>query len=140
MCLVLLVLDHLPNLSSCMVLVLSCSNTLVLPSAFLFTTVSWCCICQSKNNLLHTKKFIALPITTRSVSVELLVLIFCFRDIDIRALLPMIMAAPVWLRMSSCTAKVASTLHVKIPVSSRPISNDRWILLYKYLITLDIFL
>ena len=53
---------------------------------------------------------------TSSASVELLVFIFCFLEIDITAPSPIVILPPVWLLKSGWTAKAASTNHVIILV------------------------
>ena len=81
-CLFLLLLDFHPFLSSWFALVLSCSivtsDSRGFNGGFIFTD----CTCNLKKCSIHMTKVIVSSTSTSSASVECLVLIFCFADID----------------------------------------------------------
>ena len=73
--------------------------------------------CISRKCRTHDTMYCASFTATTSPSVELRVLIFCFEDMDIGQLFPIVIVAPVWLLMLGCTAKDASIHQLIILVS-----------------------
>ena len=63
---------------------------------------------------------IVLSTPTSLALVDLLVLIFCFADIDNTLPCPKVGQALVWLLQSGCTANDASMFQVKVPLSFAP--------------------
>ena len=126
MCLVLLLLDFNPFLSSWIALVLSCSMITSDPRGFKGEFISTDRTCDSKKCSIHMTKVMASSTPTSSASVELLVLIFCFVDIDSILPCPKVRQAPVWLLQSGWTANDTSIFQVSLPLSLAPASAFVW--------------
>ena len=82
--------------------------------------------CDSKKCFIHMTNIIASSTPTISASVEILVLIFYFADIDNTLPCPKVRQAPVWLLQSGYTANDASMFQVNVPLLSAPNTNGRW--------------
>lgn len=111
MCLVFFPLECLLFFSSNM--------ALMLPWYMIFLVTSY--PCSIKNILTHRIGGITLFTAMSLASVELRLLIFCFDETLIGHPRPMLIHAPVWLFISLCTAKDASTHHLITP-SGRPLT------------------
>ena len=107
-CLVLLLLDFHPFLSSRIALILSCLIVTLDPKGFNgeFTIID--VTCDSKKCFIHMTNVIVSSTPTSSALVELLVVIFCFVDMDKTLQCPKVRQAPVWLLQSGCTANDVS--------------------------------
>ena len=81
--------------SSWITLILSCSMVTSDPRGFKGKFISTNHNCDSKKCFIHTTKVMGLPTPTSQLSVEHLVLIFCFVDIDSILPCPKIRQAPV---------------------------------------------
>ena len=129
--LVLLLLDFHPFLSHWITFVLSCSIVTSDPKGVSgeFTLIDL--TCDSKKCFIQMTNVIALSTPTSSASVELLVLIFYFLDIDNTLQCPKVRQAPVWLLQSGCTANDASIFQVGVPLLLAPITNGRWIVSFR---------
>ena len=123
MCLVLLLLDFPPFLSSWIALVLSCSIVTLDPNGFNGEFMIIDLSCDSKKYFAHMTNVIASSTPTSSASVELLVLIFWFVDTDNTLPCPNVRHAPVWLLQSGCTANDASMFQVRVQLLSVPITK-----------------
>ena len=81
--------------------------------------------CVSINNFTRMIKFIASFISIISATVEVVEFTFLLLDRENTAPFLNVSIAPVWLRMSLCTANEASILHNKVLDSSHPITSGR---------------
>ena len=115
MCLVLLLLDFRLFLSSWIALILSCSIVTSDLKGFNeeFTLIDL--TCDSKKCFIHMTYVTVSSTPTRSTSVELLVLIFCFDDKDNTLPCLNVRHAPVWLSQSGCNTNNASMFQVRVP-------------------------
>ena len=82
--------------------------------------------CDSKKSFIRMTNVIASSTPMSSASVELLVLIFYFADMDNTLPCPKVRHAPVWLLQSGCTANDASIFQVEVPLLFAPITNGSW--------------
>ena len=90
--------------------VLSCSIDTLDPSGFNGEFASTDLTCDLKNFSVHITNVIALLIPINLVTVELLVLIYCFADIDNTLQCPTVRRAPVWLLHSRYTTNNKSNV------------------------------
>ena len=91
--------------------------------------------CHARNLFVHRTFAILSSTAITSDSVELRELTFCLLEPLVRAPLPMVKTAPVWLFMSACTANAASMYQVKVLVSLASKVKTSSIVPFKKLIT-----
>ena len=122
MCIVRLLLEARPFISSSIALLLSWYKILSL------TTNPWAFINKWAQSICGIKS----STTTISPYVELQVLSLCLVDLSKGNPLPMVIAPPVCPLISGCTANNASTYQLKTPVPSAPSINGRSLVLLSY--------
>ena len=139
-CQVLSVLDLLPFAIRQMLLVLSCCNTNgCAPSFSIIDLAGKLVTCCSINSFTHITKFMVSSTPIISATVELVELTFCLFESENTAPLPNVSIAPVWLRISLCTANDASMHQRNVPDASHPIIKGKCTVLRRYRITLASF-
>ena len=126
MCSVLIILGFYLFLSNWITLVLSCLIATLDPKGFNREFKLIDLTCDSKKFFIHMTNSIVSLTLTRSASVELFVLIFCFDNKYNKLPCSNVRHAPVWLLQSGCTANDASMFQVSVSLLSESTTSERW--------------